>query len=213
MKTSQPARSSASSAARPPARVERDREPRPPAERPAQRQPLLQERAGAGALEAKKLGDGRRQRPGEVLVGDAEAPQVLLRQVDAPEREVARRVLEEVDELEPRADRVAHRDELGVPGPPVDAEHEAADRVGRVRAVLAHVLPGLVAAAHLVDAVRLDQAAERLQREAEVGDRRVQAAHDLRARRAFQLALELVEQRLAVTGASSPRVSTRRAKP
>ena len=74
----------------------------------------------------------------------AEAAPVLRRQVDAPELEVARHVLEEVHELEPGADRVARRDELGVVEPPQHAEHEPADRIGRVDAVLAQVVPGLV---------------------------------------------------------------------
>ena len=49
---------------------------RPPAERLPERQASFQERAGAPSLEPEELGDGRRQRPREVGVGDAEALEV-----------------------------------------------------------------------------------------------------------------------------------------
>ena len=113
---------------------------------------------------------------------DAEPAQVLEREVDAPERVVAGRVLEEVDELEAGAHVVRHGDEVGLAGPTVDAEHEPPDRLGRVRAVPVDVRPRLVTAPSLVDPVRLDQSRERLARQVSHGDGLLQPAHDRRAR-------------------------------
>src|SRR5881397_3737371 len=87
--------------------VERDGETRASSERAGERKPCFEERAGPGALEAKQRRNGRGQRAGEVVVGDAVALEVLLGEVDATKREVPRRVLDEIHQLEPGADGVA----------------------------------------------------------------------------------------------------------
>ena len=128
---------------------------------------------------------------------------VLGRQVDAAELEVARHVLQEVDELQSRADVVARGDELRLPFEPQQTEHEAADGIGGVAAVLAQVVPRLVCGDPLIHPVRLDQPEERVARERELADRRLQHAHDrpagLSRVTGFHLALELVERGEAVT--------------
>ena len=211
--TSYLARARASRAARPPrAKSPTERPARPPS---ASASPNPRSRSGRAraALEREQRGHALAPGPGEIGVGDREPAQVLLGQIHPSERQVARRILEEVHELQAGAHVVAARHELGIAGAAVDAEHEPADGIGGVRAVVADVGPGLVPGRALVDPVRLDQARERLPRKLARGDRRVEAAHDRRARRPVQLALELVEQRGAITGASSPIVSTNRANP
>jgi hypothetical protein len=76
----------------------------------------------------------------------------------------------------------------------VDGEHEPADGIRRVGAVLAHLGPRLVAKLPLIDAIRLDESREGLGGERLLLDGRVQAPHHLRARRPLELALELVQQ-------------------
>ena len=127
----------------------------------------------------------------------AEARPLLGRQVDPPEREVARDVLQEVDQLQAGADVVRERDQLGIVRAAEDAEHEPADRIGRVDAVVLEVGPGRVLRDPLVHPVRLDQAEKRLARERAGTDRRLQDAHHRPGRLALvasvDLALELVE--------------------
>ena len=179
MKTSYSARSSASSAAIPPrAKSATERPGRPPSAR-AERKTPAEERAGPLRLEPRQRPEALRARAGELVLGDREAPEILLRQVDAAELQVSRWVLEEVHELKTGADRVAHLHERGLVQAPVDAEHEPPHRIGRVRAVLANLVPGLVAGLALVDPVRLDQSPERLERQRPGFDRRVQAPHHL----------------------------------
>ena len=149
----------------------------------------------ARRLEAQQLAQ-LRARPVERRL--AEPPPVLRRQVHAPELEVARHVLEEVHELQPGAHRVARRDELRLVEPPQHAEHEPPARIGRVDAVVAQLLPRLVLRDALIHPVRLDQAEERLARQVELADRRLDVPQH-RPRRAplegrVDLALELVER-------------------
>src|SRR6266566_636940 len=76
--------------------------------------------------------------------GHAEGTAVVERQVDTAELEIARHVLQEVDELQPGADVVTRGDQLGLAVQAQQAEHEAADGVGRVTAVFLEAVPGLV---------------------------------------------------------------------
>ena len=139
VKTSQPASSSASSAASPP------RAKRPTAARSARRsapagaaRPASSPRARSASNRSKRVSGSF----GASSTVDVVAAAVLGRQVDPPELEVARDVLEEVDELEPGADVVGGAHELLVVRPPEQPEHEPADRVGRVVAVPLHLVPG-----------------------------------------------------------------------
>ena len=140
---------------------------------------------------------------GPVELSDAEAAAVLGREVHASKSQVARPVLEEVHELEARADVVRPGDELHVVRAPDDAQHEPADGVGGVAAVLAKVVPALVLRYPLVHPVRLDQPGERLPRQRAGLDRRLQLAHDgplglSGAVTGVELRLELVEHRRPV---------------
>ena len=110
----------------------------------------------------------------EVERRHAEPTAILRREVDPPQREVARHILQKVDELEPGADVVAERDGLVVVKAAQDTEHEAAAGIGRVDAVVVEVIPRLVLGDPLVDSVRLDQPQERLARQVERVDRRLQ---------------------------------------
>jgi hypothetical protein len=81
---------------------------------------------------------------------------------------------------------------------PENAQDEAAYRVGGPRAVMPELLPGLVLGDALIHAIRLDQAPERLAREAACLDRRPELAHHRPGGRALavaevELTLELVE--------------------
>ena len=197
---SQSARSSASSAASPPrAKSATARPTRPPPSRRPSSSPDESSAARPLGLELEQPPQ-LRARPVELL--DAEAAPVLRGQVDAPEREVARHVLQEVDELQPGADVVGERDRLQVVAAPEHAEHEPPDRIGRVDAVALQVGPGLVGRDALIHPVRLDQAQERLARQRAGADRRLQLAHHLPGRLAFvaglDLSLELVERRQPV---------------
>src|SRR4051794_1739334 len=152
------------------AREEADGAAEPPADSRAEQITRLQERGGALGLETEQRAKVvawpvERRRP--------EALAVFAGQVHAAELEVARHVLQEVHELEPGADRVARRDELGVVEPAEHAEHEPTARVGRMDAVLLHLVPGLVLGHALVDTVRLDEAEERLTRQIELADGRL----------------------------------------
>ena len=111
MKTSQSARSSASSAASPPRAKSATPGPTRP---PSFRSELL-----AGAQQAARpLGLELEQPPQRLVrlpqLGDAEAPPVFGRQVHAPQREVARHVLQEVHQLQAGADVVGERNQLGL---------------------------------------------------------------------------------------------------
>ena len=198
MKTSYSARSSASSAASPPrAKSATERPARPPSARASGKPRLRSSRARSDSNRSQRP-EALRARAGELPLCDREAPEILLRQVDTAELEVARRILEEVHELKTRADRVAHLHERRLVQAPVDAEHEPPHRIGRVGAVLPNLVPRLVAGLALVDPVRLDQSPERLERQRSGLDRRMQAPHHLCLGRAVELPLELVEERQPV---------------
>ena len=134
--------------------------------------------------------------------GVPEPGTVVRRQIDAAELEIARHVLQEVDELEPGADGVARSDELGVVEPPQHAEDEPAARVGRVDAVVLDVVPRLVRGHALIHAVRVDQTEERLAREIELAHGRLDVSEHGPRRLAVEgeshLRLELVERRETV---------------
>ena len=109
--TSHRAASSASSAASPPrAKSPTARPIRPPIRSCSTRPPAsrLRARVRLVAEQLEELGARAVER------GDAEPAAVLERQVDAAELEIARHVLQEVDELQPGADVVARGDELGL---------------------------------------------------------------------------------------------------
>ena len=192
---SQPAASSASSAASPPREKSATARPSRPPICSRSTSPAAEQLRGSLRLEpeqrAQLLG-----RPVERRV--AERAPVVRRQVDASQLEVARHVLQEVHELEAGADRVARLDELRVVEPPQDAEHEPAARVGRVDAVVLQVVPRLVLGHPLIHAVRLDQPQERLARQVELPDRRLHVPQDgpgrLPGEGRVHLPLELVER-------------------
>src|SRR3954470_12156003 len=136
-------------------------------------------------------------RAGPIERGDAEAPPVLGREIDAAELQVARHVLQEIHELQAGADVVALGNDVGLAVEAQQAEDEPADGVRRVAAVLAQVVPGLVLRDPLIHAVRLDQAEEWLARQRELANRRLERLHH-RPRRfagvtSFELVLEVVE--------------------
>src|SRR5207248_489847 len=116
-----------------------------------------EERAGSLGLEPQQLAERLAR---AIELHDAEPAPVLGGQVDPPELEVARNVLEEIHELEPRADVVARGDEPGIAVAPEQAENEPPDGVGGVDAVVLEVGPRLVLGNALVDPVCLDQAEE-----------------------------------------------------
>ncbi len=178
--------------------IESDGPAGPAAERAGETDPALEQRTRPCRLEREQRRDPLAPRPGQVVVDDREAAQILVGQVHPSEREVAWWVLEEVHELKPGAHVVRACDELRVVRASVDAEHETPHRLGRVRAVLAQLVPGLVMRLSLVDPIRLDEPRERLPRKAAGHDGRVQAAHDLGLRRAVELPLELGQQRRSV---------------
>src|SRR5581483_1648527 len=134
-----------------------------------------EERRRAFRLEAEERGEPG-VRPVERRV--AEAAPVLGGEIDAAELEVARDVLEEVDELQAGAHRVARGHEAGIVEPAQDAEHEAAAGVGGVHAVPLEVVPCLVLGHPLIHPVRLDQAVERLARQVELAHGRLHVPHD-----------------------------------
>ena len=68
--------------------------------------------------------------------GNTEAAAILCGQVHPSEREVSRHVLEEVHELEAGAHVVRPGDEPCVVRAADDAQHESADGIGGVAAVL-----------------------------------------------------------------------------
>ena len=146
-------------------------------------------------LEAQKL---RQLRARPIERCDAEPPPVLAREVHAAELEIPRHVLEEVDELQARADLVARRHELRVAVQMQQPEHQPPDRIGGVPAVLAQVVPRLVVRVALVDPVGLDQPQKRLARERELTDGRLEDAHHrpggLAGVTGFELALQLVQR-------------------
>src|SRR6266508_4368258 len=137
-----------------------------------------------------------------VELAHAEAAPVLNRQIDAAELQVTRHVLEEVDELKPRADVVARREQLWLPVSAQEPEDEPPDRIGRMAAVFAQVVPRLVLGDALIHPVRLDQAQERLAGERELADRRLKHAEHgpggLAGVAGVELALQLVERGEAV---------------
>src|SRR5205807_9418386 len=142
----------------------------PPSDPRTQYLARVQQRRRALRLEAQQCAQ-LVARPLERRV--TEAGLVLGREIHAPRLAVARDVLEEVHELEPRADGVARRHELGIVEPAQDAEHEPSAGVRRMLAVVLQVVPGLVGGDALVNAVRLDQAEERLSWQLELAARRL----------------------------------------
>src|SRR5207248_6431294 len=111
-----------------------------------------------GGQAAGPLGRGLEQRAQRVVrpveLHHAEAPAILGGEVDAAERQIARHVLEEVDELQAGADLVAQSDGLRVVEPAQDAEHEMAAGVGGMCAVVLEVFPRLVLRDPLVHSIR-----------------------------------------------------------
>ena len=101
--------------------------------------------------------------------------------------------------MEPGADVVAQGDGLGVVPAAQNAEDQAATGICRVDAVMLHIVPGLVLRDSLIHPIRLDQAQERLAREVELADRRLQLdEHGPRGgapKSGVDLQLELVERR------------------
>ena len=201
VKTSQPACSSASSAARPP----RAKRPTPRPTRP----PICSRSVAPAASRPRARSASKRSRLvsgsfGASSTVTSEPAAILGRQVDPPQREVARHVLEEVDELEPGADVVRGGDERLVAVEAEQAEHEPPDRVGGVDAVLLQVVPRLVRRDPLIHPVGLDQPQERLARQVELADRRLELPHHrpggLAGIAGVQLALELVEEGQPVAG-------------
>ena len=91
-----------------------------------------------------------------------------------PRAQVLGDVLPVLGELQRRADQSDSATRAGV-AQPEHAEHELAHRVRRELAVAQQLLPGLIAADALVDAVGLDQARERLARQRALAQRRLQA--------------------------------------
>ena len=167
---------------------------------------MLEKSAGALALEAQERNDRLGQRSSQIGVRHAEPAEAFLGQVDPAQREIPGGILEEIDELEGCAHRVAHRNELRLLGPSVDSEDEPTDGVGGVRAVIAHLRPRLIAGLRLVDPVCLDESREGLTRQSTLGDRLMQPAHDLRPWGAVELVLQLVEQSAAVAFGFVPEV-------
>ena len=123
---------------------------------------------------------------------------VLPRQVDPTQIQIARHVLQEVDELETGADVVRPRRELLVAGAAENPQNEPPDRIRRQRAVRLQVGPGLVLGDALVLPVALDQPPEGLARKRAGPDRRLELAHHRPVRLAgvaeVELPLELVER-------------------
>ena len=183
----------------PAAGEEPDPTPHAPPDPLAQRLTRREEVSRACRLEAQQLGQPL-VRPVEHR--HLEVPAVVGRQVDPPEREVARHVLEEVDQLEPGADVVGGGHELRLVCQLQQTEHEPPDGVGRMHAVVLQVCPRLVLGDALIHPVRLDQAQKRLPRQVEFADGRPQLLHHrpggLTRVAGLHLPLELVEQRQAV---------------
>ena len=87
-------------------------------------------RSSAAARSASNRSSSRSSSLGRSSAGSPKRAPVLGRQIDAPELEVARHVLQEVDELQARAHGVARRDELGIVEPRA-ARRARAGRTGR----------------------------------------------------------------------------------
>ena len=154
---------------------------------------------------------------GRVERRDLETAAIIRGKVDAPERQIARHVLEEVDQLEPGTDVVRGANQHRVVVETEQPEDEPADRVGGVVAVPLDLVPRLVLGLALVDPVALDQPQERLAREVELADRRLELPHHRPRRVAvvagLDLTLQLVELCKPVALDLVARMSTRRAKP
>jgi len=106
-----------------------------------------------------------------------------------------------VTKAELREDQLVHPPfgTFAVAEPAEDAEHQPAARVGRVDAVVLQLRPGPVLAHPLIHAIRLDQPQERLARQVELPNRRLDVPQH-RPRRLtgegrIDLLLELVERR------------------
>jgi hypothetical protein len=111
---------------------------------------------------------------GEIFRGVSEAGHVLARQVDAAFAEIDGEVLPEVRELERGADVVGARLALGV-GVAEEVQHEVADRVRGVHAVVHELVERREAGEAHVHAERGEQPLKRLDRDRErphgVGER------------------------------------------
>ena len=139
----------------------------------------------------------------ELLLRAAERLHVLQWDVDAAYRVVARHVLPEVGELERGARRVGEQHVL-LGCIAEDVEHHPSNGVGGVVAVVEDVGVGLEPFRPLVDAVRLDQFAERLLRDLRAPDGVLQCNHDgvrgLAGVGEGELRFPFVEQREPVAG-------------
>ena len=128
----------------------------------------------------------------------AKAPKVLGRQVDASAAQILGDVLAVLGQLQRSADRVRAAHARGRGGVE-HVQHELADRVCGQRAVAAQLLPGVIRADPLVDAVCLDQARERLTRQPALAQRGFQRDQQrpggAALEGAVELALELIQRR------------------
>ncbi len=148
---------------------------------------------------------------GEVRLLDVKTLHVRGGQVDAVAAEVLGDVLEVLDDLQRRADRVGAADPLGRRGAG-DGEDETADGVGGELAVGEEVVVGLVPADQLVLAVGGDQAEERLGGQGAAADGRLQAAQQGVARgRSRRRGAGRPRRRPAGPGGPRPPAGTRRA--
>ena len=136
--------------------------------------PRSQEDARPAGLVGDQLADGGGGgRLSEVVVGAAEAEQVVLRQVHASGGEVLADVLQVFDDLQPAANVVGEASAVGVCHPE-DGEHGTTDWVGRQPAVVEQLVERGVAVLALVAAVGLDEVPKRVEVEAVAPDCRRQ---------------------------------------
>ena len=109
------------------------REARAPAHEPYERRALIEERLCARDLERQQPAERlRHRRRREVVVANAEAVEILLRQVHAAGASILAHVLPVLDQLQRGAHRVRQRDALRG-RLPEHVQHELADRVGGQR--------------------------------------------------------------------------------
>ena len=168
--------------------------------------------ARAVHLEAHQLGERRREAPRrQVVVAVAEAAAVLLRQVDAADVEVAGHVLPEVGQLQRRADAIGQSRPLRVERL-AQIQHQPADRVGGVAAVVEQLLEGLVALDALVLLEGREQVEERLAAGCGSGGWSVAGRHDrvASAGRRSRRAVRRATRRAGRARASPPPASSAR---
>jgi hypothetical protein len=138
------------------------------------------------------------QTRGDLQVGDIEAHQVFLRQVDTRLLPVDGDILPVVDELQRGADAVRTPQVLGR-SCAEQVQQQAPDRVGRAAAVVDEFGVGGVARLRHVLRKGIEQIAKKLQRQVVLGDDRAQAQEDrmygrLPGRDGIEFRLVAVEQ-------------------